>query len=110
MVSLLKTQVRLASALFATGLLVAATGGSVARPGTVNYTEGSVSLGGQPLGSKQIGQVEAGPGDVLETSRGKAEMLLTPGVLLRLSDGSAVRMISASLTDTKVELMRGEAM
>jgi hypothetical protein len=109
MVSLLKTTVRLASAVFATGLLVAASQ-SYARPGTVNYTEGSVKLAGQSIGAKQIGQSEVAPGQVLETSQGKAEMLLTPGVLLRLNDNSAARMISASLTDTRVELMRGEAM
>ena len=114
MVSLLKTTVRLASAMFATGVfatgLLVAAGQSFARPGTLNYLEGSVTLGGQSLGAKQIGQTEVAPGQVIETSQGKAEILLTPGVLLRLNDNSAARMISASLTDTRVELVRGEAM
>src|SRR4051794_11380706 len=109
MLSLLKTQARVVGALFASGLLAAA-GASVARPGTVNYAEGSVTLAGRSVGAAQIGQAEVNPGQVLETSRGKAEMLLTPGVLLRLGDNSAVRMISPSLTDTKIELVRGEAM
>src|SRR5712692_7029864 len=109
MVRLLKRQVRLAGLLFGLGLM-AATAASVARPGTVNYTEGSVRVAGQSIGAKQIGQTEVGPGQVLETSRGKVEMLLTPGVLVRLNDNSAVRMITASLIDTRVELVRGEAM
>ena len=109
MVSLWKVPVRLAAMLFATGMFVAAPA-SVARPGTVNYAEGSVSLAGQSIGAKQLGQTEVEPGQVLETSAGKAEMLLTPGVLLRIGDNSAVKMVSPSLTDTRVELLRGEAM
>src|SRR4051794_2308986 len=109
MVSLLKVPARLGAALFATGLLVAA-GASVARPGTVNYAEGSVTLAGQTIGSRQIGQAEVAEGQVLATARGKAEMLLTPGVLLRLGDNSEVKMVSPSLTNTRVELLRGEAM
>jgi hypothetical protein len=109
MVSLLKTTARLASALFATGLLVAA-GGNAGRPGTVNYAEGTVTVAGQSIGSGQIGQTEVAAGQVIETARGKAEMLLTPGVLLRLSDNSALRMVEPSLTDTRVELLKGEAM
>jgi hypothetical protein len=109
MVSLLKVPARLGAALFATGLLVAA-GASVARPGTVNYAEGSVTLAGQPIGARQIGQAEASEGQVLATAHGKAEMLLTPGVVVRLGDNSALKMVSPSLTDTRVELLRGEAL
>jgi hypothetical protein len=95
--------------LFAGALLVAAQG-VTARPGAVNYIEGQVSLDGQALTRQSIGNVEAGPGQVLETQNGKAEMLLTPGVFLRLSSNSAVKMVSPSLTDTRVELLKGEAM
>jgi hypothetical protein len=37
-------------------------------------------------------------------------MLLTPGVFLRLGSNSSVRMVSPGLTDTRVELLKGEAM
>jgi hypothetical protein len=37
-------------------------------------------------------------------------MLLTPGVFFRLGDHSAARMVSPSLTDTRVELLRGKAL
>jgi len=99
---------RIAGVLLAAGLLMAQT--KMARPGTVNYTEGQVTLDGQTIGAKQLGSSEAAPGQVLETQNGKAELLLTPGVFLRLSDHSAVRMVSPSLTDTRVELLKGEAM
>src|SRR6185437_3876807 len=84
--------------------------GYVARPGTVNYAEGTVTVAGQAIGAKQLGQTEVAPGQGLETAQGKAEMLLTPGVLLRIGDNTAVRMVSPSLTDTRVDLLRGEAM
>jgi hypothetical protein len=109
MTNLFTTSGRVAGALFAAALLLPAQG-RIARPGTVNYTEGQVSLNGQSIGAKQLGSTEVAVGQVLETRDGRAEMLLTPGVFLRLSDHSAVRMIAASLTDTRVELVRGSAM
>ena len=110
MLNLLKTTGRVVAMLFAAGVFAGAAFGAVARPGTVNYAEGQVSLDGRPIGAKGLGSTEAGPGQVLQTANGKAEMLLTPGVVLRLSDASAVKMISPSLTDTRVELLKGEAM
>jgi len=105
--NLLKTTFRLAGVGLAAGLLVAAP---VARPGMLNYVEGQVTIDGHAMGSKAIGQTEVESGQVLTTQQGRAEMLLTPGVFLRLSDHSAARMVSPSLTDTRVELLQGEAM
>jgi hypothetical protein len=90
--------------------LAAAGFGAVARHGTINYTEGQVTLEGQAVAKKSLGNLEVAPGHVLRTGRGKAEVLLTPGVFLRLGDDSAVRMVSGSLTDTRVELVRGKAL
>jgi hypothetical protein len=45
----------------------------------------------------------------LATTAGKAEMLLTPGVFFRLGDNSSATMISPNLTDTEVQLVRGDA-
>ena len=109
MLSLWKTTFLSTGMLFAAGILAAAPA-PVARPGTVNYVEGQVTLNGQSLGAKSIGSTEVEPGQVLQTGQGKAEMLLTPGVYLRLADHSAAKMVSPSLTDTRVELLRGEAM
>jgi len=79
-------------------------------PGAVNYIEGDVRLDGQRLTSKAVGSQELGPGQVLETGSGKAEILLTPGVFMRLGDATAVRMVNPGLTDTRVELLRGQAL
>jgi hypothetical protein len=67
-------------------------------------------LDGQAIAVRQLGSLELQPGHVLQTGAGKAEMLLTPGVFLRLGDNSSVKMVSPSLTDTRVELLRGEAL
>lgn len=85
-----------------------ATPGS-ARPGTVNYIEGSANLAGTPLTSKSVGSAELNPGEVLSTGEGKAEILMTPGVYLRLDDHSSVKMISPDLTFTQFALERGRA-
>jgi hypothetical protein len=80
-----------------------------ARPGTLNYVEGQAHLGQQILGNKSIGSVEVAPGQTLATDTGKAEILLTPGVFVRLGDQTSANMISASLTNTQMALDRGEA-
>ena len=80
-----------------------------AGPGMLNYVEGAVSVEGQPMNDKSAGQVTLNPGETLTTGTGKAEILLTPGVFLRVDDNSAVRMISPSLTKTQVELVHGRA-
>ena len=46
----------------------------------------------------------------LFTKDGRAEILLTPGVFLRLGDNSSVKMISSSLTETQAALTRGQAL
>jgi hypothetical protein len=56
-----------------------------------------------------VGSVDLQPGQTLQTANGKAEILLTPGVFLRLDDNSAVTMISPSLTNTQVEIAKGRA-
>ena len=80
-----------------------------ARPGSLNYVEGQVSVGNQTVNAKSIGSVELEPGQSLSTGAGKAELLLTPGVFFRVGDNSSARMISPNLTDTEVELVHGNA-
>lgn len=80
-----------------------------AHPGTVNYVEGAAYLDGQPLNSKDVGNATLEAGQELGTATGKAEILLTPGVFLRLDDNSAVKMVSPDLALTQVELEKGRA-
>ncbi len=89
-----------------------ATGQTVvsARSGTVHYVEGKVLIDDKSVEMK-FGQFpEVTKGQVLKTEEGRAELLLTPGVILRIGEGSAIRMISTPLTDTRVELLKGSAL
>jgi hypothetical protein len=80
-----------------------------ARPGTLNYVEGQASVAGQSLNAQSIGKAELQPGQTLETGNGRAEILLTPGVFLRVGHDSSVRMISPDLTHTEIALDHGHA-
>jgi len=80
-----------------------------ARPGSINYVEGQASIAGVPLGAASVGTVELEKGQILTTQAGKVEILLTPGVFLRIADNSSVKMISPELANTEVELTSGRA-
>jgi len=82
----------------------------MAMPGVVNYIEGQVSIDGMPVNSGQSGQIAIHPNQVLTANAGNAEILLSPGVFLRVGDHSELRMVSAELVDPVVEVLHGEAM
>lgn len=78
--------------------------------GSVNYVEGQASIDGKPLFPSSVGSVELERGQSLTTQAGKVEILLTPGVFLRVDDHSSVSMLSPSFVPTIVELVKGRAM
>jgi hypothetical protein len=79
------------------------------RAGLVHYFEGAVYVAGQPLES-HFGRFASIPeGAELRTEQGRAEVLLTPGVFLRVGDHSTIRMIGNALPDTRLELLTGSA-
>ena len=80
-----------------------------ARPGTLNYVEGQASIDGRQVSPQSVGSAELQPGQYLATADGKAEILLTPGVFLRLDNNSTVKMIKPDLTHTEVSIERGRA-
>jgi len=71
---------------------------------------GSPASPGSILDSKSVGTAELVAGQTLATAAGKAEILLTPGVFLRVGSNSTVTMISPNLTDTHVGIVSGHAM
>lgn len=91
----------------ALALPVAAQSVISARSGVIHFFEGSVYWRDQPLethpGKFQI----LAQGDELRTAQGSAEVLLTPGVFLRMGENSAIRMVANTLVDTRVELLAG---
>lgn len=83
---------------------------STATPGTLNFVEGQASIQNQPVTSKSVGNATVEPGQVIATgNNGRAEVLLTPGVFLRLGHNSAVEMVSPDITNTEVQLQKGRA-
>jgi len=80
-----------------------------ARPGTLNYVEGQASIDGRQISPSSVGHAELEAGQYLATGNGKVEVLLTPGIFLRLDDNSTVRMVRPDLTHTEVSLEQGRA-
>ena len=80
------------------------------QPGTVNYIEGQAAIGAQALTEKSMGSAALAAGQSLSTENGRAEILLTPGVFLRVDHHSSVRMVSPGLADTIMTLEKGRAM
>jgi hypothetical protein len=81
-----------------------------AVPGTLNYVEGEASIADQTLNSQSVRNVELQNGQILQTGNGKVEILLTPGVFLRVGSNSSVKMVSNSLMNTEVAVNQGKAM
>jgi hypothetical protein len=81
-----------------------------AHAGVVQYVEGRAYLNDKVVEPK-FGQFpDIKENQEFRTEAGRAEILLTPGVFLRLGEKSAIRMLSTRLTDTKVEVLSGSAM
>src|SRR6202042_3824676 len=91
----------------ATAALCSAQSVISAHSGTLHYFEGNVSVNSTPV------QLQAGRFSEIKEQRvrrpaqGRAEVLLTPGVLLRIGENSAIKMIDNSLVSTRVEILSG---
>lgn len=77
--------------------------------GIVHYFEGVVSVADQPLESHPGKFSTISQGAELRTGEGRAEVLLTPGVFLRVGERTTIRMVANDLADTRVELLAGSA-
>lgn len=91
----------------AVGLTASAQSVISAHSGVIHYVEGRVLLNGNPVEVKAAQFPDVKNGGELTTEEGRAEVLLSPGVFLRLPENSSLRMLSNALTDTRIELLRG---
>jgi len=92
---------------FLAALLSSPAWGSLSpQPGTVNYIEGQTAIGAKALTEQSMGSATLAAGQSLSTENGRAEILLTPGVFLRVDHHSSVRMVSPGLAT----LEKGRAM
>jgi len=81
-----------------------------AHSGVVQSVDGAAYLNGQPVQQK-FGQFpEIKENQEFRTEEGRAEILLTPGVFLRMGENSSIRMVSNKLTDTRIEVLTGSVM
>lgn len=80
-----------------------------ARAGLVHLADGRVLLDEKPIVHNVTRFSEVKDHSVLRTERGRVEILLTPGVFLRLGEDSRLVMLSGALTDVRVKLEAGSA-
>ena len=81
-----------------------------ARAGLITFTQGFASLDERRVAIKPTRFPQMKDGEALSTARGRAELLLAPGVILRLAENSRIRLIGTQLSDTQVEMERGDAL
>jgi len=80
-----------------------------AHSGVIHLVEGKAYLNDKVIETK-FGQFpDIKNGQEFRTEQGRAEILLTPGVFLRVGENTAVKMLSNQLTDTRVEVLKGSA-
>jgi hypothetical protein len=80
-----------------------------AKSGVIAYVEGKVFLGDQPVEYSLTKFPDMKENAVLRTEDGRAEVLLTPGVILRLGENSSLKLLTNRLIDTRLELLTGQA-
>jgi hypothetical protein len=82
-----------------------------AQPGTVNYIEGHAYVDGEEVQRKELKRLNLQAGQTLSTDgNSRAEVLLTPGVFLRIGYDSEIKMVTPSLTNTHVAVTQGQAL
>src|SRR5665213_3314790 len=73
-----------------------------AHSGLINYFDGAVSIDNTQIEYKVGKFSEIKENSVLSTGQGRAEILLTPGVYLRIGENTRVKMLDNRLLSTRV--------
>jgi len=103
-------QSRIASALVLMAMTAAVSSAqsvTSAHSGTLHYFEGDISIDGAAVAAKVARFSDIREQSVLSTGLGRAEVLLTPGVFLRVGENSSIKMLDNRLISTRVEVMSG---
>ena len=80
-----------------------------AKSGLISYVEGKVYLSDQIVEPSPTRFPDVKENAVVRTAEGRAEVLLTPGVVLRLGENGSFKMLTNRLIDTRLELLTGSA-
>src|SRR6516165_4842947 len=81
-----------------------------AHSGVIHKVEGQVLLDGQQVHQKFGEFPDMKNGQTLLTEDGRAEVLLTPGVILRIAGSSSFKMVSNIRSDTRLEMLTGSSL
>ncbi len=77
--------------------------------GVLQFSEGDVYADEKAINQKLGTFPNIKEKSILRTEMGRAEVLLTPGVFLRVGENSSIKMLDNRLSDTRVELLTGQA-
>src|SRR5215831_17686743 len=80
-----------------------------AKSGLVSKAEGDVFIGDTAIAESQTNFPEVKENSVLSTKQGRAEVLLTRGVYMRMGEDAAFKMLTNRLLDTRLEILKGSA-
>ena len=81
-----------------------------AKAALIQHTVGEVLLNGDLVSLSKGDYVQMQEGQTLRTAKGRAELLLAPGVYLRLGKNSQIRLFQGELDDTQLDFDRGIAL
>jgi hypothetical protein len=90
--------------------LISALATASPPPGTLNVFSGEVTINGSAVNARQAGQVTLQLGRWIRTGDGMAELLLSPGNLLRVGAQSVVQLEASGPDRIRLRLQRGEAL
>jgi hypothetical protein len=110
MKSLARFALGVATVAGAASLVASAQSVISAKSGLIHYAEGRVYLGNQLVESKFGEFPDIKENAQVRTEDGRVEILLTPGVFLRMGENSAIRMVTNRLIDTRLEFLSGTAL
>src|SRR5882724_5591383 len=80
-----------------------------AKSGMISRAEGEVFVGDTAIGDSQATFPEVKENAVLRTEHGRAEVLLTRGVYMRIGESASFKMLTNRLIDTRLEVLTGSA-
>jgi hypothetical protein len=106
----MKVALRLSSAAFLMAMAAVTCPAQTvisAHSGTLHYFEGDVSIDGTPVKGQVSKFAEIKEQGILRTGQGRAEVLLTPGVFLRVSENSSIQLLDNRLAATRVDILSG---
>src|SRR5437764_768616 len=96
------------------GLILSATAAMAqsivsARAGLISFIQGPVFVDERPAKITQKTPLQMKDGQTLRTGRSRAEVALSPVIMLRLNNTTSVTLKNTRLADTQIVLDRGSA-